>query len=194
MEKETCSICGKEVRGLKLHMRNSHPETLEQPVLPPETPSPLPSPEDILATFGLDAKFLEPMIAKAVNDTLGAMKLPELIQEVVPKAVEKHITAMVEQQKAGQPAGQSQSSPLQQTVIEALLRKIGGGDGGGGLEPLIKQMEVFGKIGEMYNRPFADAELRASKRLTSQLELLRKAGATPEEARNIVIAEGKAEE
>lgn len=204
MEKVVCETCGKTVKGLKMHLLYAHPETLKVPSGPenpiPEPGTGVPSPDDMLRGLGIDPgiarAFIEPMVAKAVGETLGAMHLDKLIQSEIPKAVESYGKALVSQQQSqpqpDQPqpdSGQPQQPPLwAQQILGAIGTKIIGGDSGGSeLEKITKYLALTKGIADAFYAPIQEAELRAQKRIVGQLDLFTKAGATKEEARQLAI-------
>jgi len=59
------------------------------------------------------------------------------------------------------------------------------------LEQLTGLLEFTHKIADTFYSPIQEAEIRAQKRLIGQLELYRKAGASPNQATDLTINQNK---
>ena len=103
-------------------------------------------------------------------------------------------------QSSAQPASGSNTdpyAPLKEKVLNALVQKFIGGDSGGAgslakqLEQLTGLMDFTRKIADTFYSPIQEAEIRAQKRLIGQLELYRKAGASPDKATDLAINQNK---
>jgi hypothetical protein len=199
-----CPICGKRnIKGLKLHYRNSHPDA----ELPQEQPQPeqqphaeeQPQPEQELP-FGIDPSqamsFLEPLIAKAVGETLNKMNLTEQvkqaasesakaqvtavakeIEKALPSIVEQKITAMVQQaqeQPAGQPADQPQPLAGGRANIAqiAQLWQLLKGNSTGSLEQVNKTMEMASNLANIFMKPYIEGQQAARRELNETIKLV----------------------
>jgi HPt (histidine-containing phosphotransfer) domain-containing protein len=189
-----CPICGKKnVKSLKRHYQVSHPDA----EFPQEQPQPQEQaqPEQELP-FGIDPSqamsFLEPLIAKAVNETLNKMNLTEQvrqaasesakaqvtavakeIEKALPTIVEQRIAAMV-QQAQEQPAEQPQPLAGGQANIAqiAQLWRLLKGDSTGSLEQVNKTMEMASNLANIFMRPYIEGQQAARRELNETIKLV----------------------
>jgi hypothetical protein len=212
-----CPICGKRnVKSLKRHYQVSHPDA----ELPQEQPQPgeQPQPEQELP-FGIDpsqaVSFLEPLVAKAVGETLNKVNLIEQvkqaasesakaqvtavakeIEKALPSIVEQKITAMVQQaedQLAGQSAGQPQlaAGGLAYIAQIAQVWRALKGDSVGSLEQVNKTMELASNLANVFMKPYIQGQEAARREINETIKLISGFYKLPEEARKTII--GKTE-
>ena len=141
-------------------------------------------------------QFLEPMVAKAVGDTLSKMNLNEQlsklvndvitkvrveIKEALPKIVENQIIQMAQSQ-GGQ--GESQSPEILQkrgdALFTALMQKIIGGDSTG-LDALLKQQAQLGQLIDVFTKPMREERERTMREINLLFSMGSKGGITPPE-------------
>jgi hypothetical protein len=190
-----CPVCGKKIKSLKLHYRNSHPDA----ELPQEQPQEQPQPEQGLP-FGIDPSqamsFLEPLVAKAVGETLNKMNLTEQVRQaasesakaqvtavakeiektlptMVAAIVEQKIAAMV-QQAQEQPAEQPQPVAGGQANIAqiAQLWRLLKGDSAGSLEQVNKTMEMASNLANIFMEPYIKGQQAARQELNETIKLV----------------------
>ena len=148
-------------------------------------------------------------VEQAVLKTLEKMQLGEAINKKmieIETRLSQQLKATPEptQQAASQPSAQPTSgdnndpyASLKGKVLNALAQKFIGGDSGGAgslakqLEQLTGLMDFTRKIADTFYSPVQEAEIRAQKRLIGQLELYRKAGASPDKATDLVVHQNK---
>jgi hypothetical protein len=210
-----CPVCGKKVKGLKLHYRNSHPDA----ELPQEQPQPdeQPQPEQELP-FGIDPSqamsFLEPLVAKAVGEALSKMNLTaqvkqaaleaaraaqvaamtKKIEKALPNIVGQKITAMV-QQAQGQPAEQlaGQLQPVaggQANIAQiAQLWQLLKGNSTGSLEQINKTMEMASNLASVFMKPYIEGQQAARRELNETIKLVTSVQKLSPEARKGILGE-----
>jgi hypothetical protein len=204
-----CPICGKKnVKSLKRHYQVSHPDA----ELPQEQPQEQPQPEQELP-FGIDPSqamsFLEPLVAKAVGETLSKMNLTEQvkqaasesakvqvtaiakeIEKALPSIVEQKITAMV-QQAQGQPAEQPQPLAGGQANIAqiAQLWQLLKGNSTGSLEQVNKTMEMASNLANIFMKPYIEGQQAARRELNETIKLVTSIQKLSPEARKGILGE-----
>ena len=214
--KVECSQCHKRVKNLKLHFRNSHPDLLkdafgESAKSQTETQEQPQQPDVLekLRVFGIEPEqvmaILSPLVETAVVKTLEKMQLGKVINKKMVKRETRlkttpESTQSGASQSSAQPASGSNTdpyAPLKEKVLNALVQKFIGGDSGGAgslakqLEQLTGLMDFTRKIADTYYSPIQEVEMRVQKRLIGQLELYRKAGASPDKATEMTINQNK---
>ena len=192
-------------------MRTPQEQSKEQPAqeLPPEPPQE-PSPEapqsDLLQklkAFGIDPNDImvafTPLIEKSVVKMLEKMQLGEAINkrvaEVETKLGEqiKPLTDLAKQAQ-GQTSGNGGEvaggrNALMDTVLAGIAQKLLNPNSGGSnpLEQLTKMLDMARAVSDAFNKPIMEAQVYTRKEMSDTLKMLRDAGATPENARNVVI-------
>ena len=211
-----CSQCHKRVKNLKLHFRNSHPDLLkdafaESAKSQSETQEQPQQPDllEKLRAFGIEPErvmaILSLLVQTSVVETLEKMQLGEAINKKMAE-IETRLSQQIKtipepaQQAASSPPpsdGNTQDTKLRDTILAGIAQKLVGGDSGGAgslakqLEQLTGLMDFTRKIADTFYSPIQEAEIRAEKRLIGQLELYRKAGASPNQATDLTINQNK---
>lgn len=132
-------------------------------------------------------------LAEAIDKRMGDIetKLTQRIESIASQVSQAQGQGS-EAQGHAQPAD-SGNTQLRDSLIAAVAQKfLGGGDSGGTgeLERLTKYLDLTRNIADAFYAPIQEAELRAQRRLTGQLELYRKAGASADKATEMVIEDG----
>jgi hypothetical protein len=136
--------------------------------------------------------FLEPQVAKAVNEVLNRMNITEQvkqaasesakaqvtaiakeIEKALPNVIEQKITAMV-QQAQEQPAEQPQPLAGGQANIAqiAQLWQLLKGNSTGSLEQVNKTMEMASNLANIFMKPYIEGQQAARQELNETIKLV----------------------
>ena len=208
--KVECSQCHKRVKNLKFHFRNSHPDLFKdvfgesaKPQVEAQKQPQQPDVPEKLRAFGIDPEqvmaILSPLVETSVVKTLEKMQLGKATNKKMAK-METRLSQQITTPATSplSPSnGNTQNTQLRDTILANLAQKLINGDSGGAgslakqLEQLTGLMDFTRKIADTFYSPIQAAEIRAEKRLIGQLELYRKAGASPEKATDLTINQNK---
>lgn len=212
---EICGTCGKEFgkpKQLLMHRVSKHgykKPAEPQPELPKGEQSEQPQQADLLEklkALGIQPEqmmaVLSPLVEASVIKTLEKMQLGEAINKKVSEVETKlsgQIKQTLEPLQQSQSSGdnQPQNTQLRDTILTGLAQKFlnPGSEGAGGLTKQLEQLtgllEFTHKIADTFYSPIQEAELRAQKRLIGQLDLYRKAGASPDKATEMTIKQNE---
>ena len=206
-----CPQCHKGVKNLKLHFRNSHPDLLKdafgESAKPQSETQAQPQQLDVLAklkAFGIEPEqvmaILSPLVETSVVKTLEKMQLGEVINKKMVEIETRLKTTPESTQLAASSLAPSDSNTQDtrwRDILTGFAQKLIDGDSGGAgslakqLEQLTGLMDFTRKIADTYYSPIQEVEIRVQKRLIGQLELYRKAGASPAQATEMTINQNK---
>jgi len=216
---EICPECRKEFkkkRQVNMHRVAQHGYRKRPESLKPEQSKTEPQPQLVatklfpsdllekLKAFGIEPsqilETLAPLVETSVIKTLERMQLGEAINkrlaDIETKLSQQYQTTLQPPQPTtGLLEGNNQSNTqMRDNILMALAQKFISGNSSSGtseLERLSGYLGLTRKIADAFYTPIQEAEIRAQKRIIGQLELYRKAGASPKKATDLAIEEGK---
>ena len=184
MERQTCDICGKSTKNLKLHKLRAHSRTMREA-----------QPEPELKQFGINLDqvkpFITPIVASSVQEVLNSMNIPNIISEAVNRKVDSLVSQYQQQAQpsveSSSPAAKAQSQPVNwpnvppwaQPILSGIGQKLTGG--GFDLSKMVEVQKNMASLVELHLAPYSRGRGEALKEMNELFKLARGAGMKPED-------------
>ena len=179
MERQTCDICGKSTKNLKLHKLRAHPKTSGEA-----------QPEPELKQFGINLDqvkpFITPIVASSVQEVLNSMNIPNIISEAVNRKVDSLVSQYQQQAQpsveSSSPAAKAQSQPVNwqnvppwaQPILAGIGQKLTGGSFD--LSKMVEVQKNMASLVELHLAPYSRGRGEAFKEMNELFKLAKGAG------------------
>ena len=188
MERQTCDICGKRVKNLKLHKLRAHPETSGEA-----------QPEPELKQFGINLDqvkpFITPIVASSVQEVLNSMNIPNIISEAVNRKVDSLVSQYQQQAQqqvqSSAPAAAANAQPQAvnwqnvppwaQPILTGIGQRLTGGGGSFDLSKMVEVQKNMASLVELHLAPYSRGRGEAFKEMNELFKLAKGAGMKPKD-------------